>query len=157
MRTLLYGSAISAVGAIALACAGNTGAARSRCALAAEDSVYLAGGPVYRDCGVDVKAQALSSLPQLDYQPVIDRSATRQCFEAEVEFVVDPQGVPEARTARVKRATDPKLGEALLAALKQMRYQPAQKDGAAVRQITSTRYRRGFAVSQQGGPRRDPC
>lgn len=33
------------------------------------DSVYLIGGPVYRDCSVDVRAVAVQPTPRLDYQP----------------------------------------------------------------------------------------
>ena len=158
MRTLRYGGAVSAMGLIVLACAGNTGtAARNRCALSAKDSVYLAGGPVYRECGVDVSAKLLGTPPRPDFQPAVDRNTTRVCLEAEVEFVVDAQGVPEARTARVTRASDPRFGEALLATVPQTRYQPAQKDGAAVRQIVLRKIALGMALAQQGAPRRDPC
>lgn len=158
MSTLPCGAAVLAGGVVALACAGNTGtAARQRCALQAQDSVYLASGPVYRDCAVDVPARPLGARPAVNYQPTVDRTATRQCYEAEVEFVVDAQGVPETRTARITRATEPRLGEALLASIAQWRFQPAQKDGAAVRMIVLNKHAIGMALGAPGAVGRNPC
>ena len=155
MKTFGYWVVTTFASSVMLACAGNPGpSSGERCALAAADTVYLAAGPVYRDCAVDVRARIIGQRASpTDYRPTATPSRGDRCIAAEVQFVVDPQGVPEAGTARVVRADDPALGEALLRVLPQWRYSPAQKDGTAVRQIVRERsaIAIGFTVVRVSG------
>lgn len=50
--------------------------------------------------------------------------------EADVEFTVTASGKPEAIS--VRSATDPELASAVIDAVKQWKFAPAQKDGMAV-------------------------
>lgn len=54
----------------------------------------------------------------------------------EVEFVVDANGFPETRTARILRTNDQAFAESIMAVLPQWRFEPATLDGVPVRQIT---------------------
>lgn len=83
------------------------------------DSVYLIGGPVYRDCSVDVRAVAVQPTPRLDYQPT--SRPTGSAFERGAE--------------RVIQSTDPLLATAIVASLPQWRFEPAREGGRYVRQI----------------------
>jgi hypothetical protein len=146
---------MASAGMLALACASGGGSSGNRvsgCRLAAQDSVFLARGPVYRDCAVDVRAVQLNNVP-LDYRPTTVPRGTR-CYEAQLLFVVDTRGVPEVETARVVRASDSGLSEALLRTLPQWRYRPAQKDGVPVRQIVTMRREIavGVVVVRSGSP-----
>lgn len=128
---------LTTVGALACASAGGGAAGRkSACGLRPSDSSFAAAGPVYRDCAVDTKAQAVNPSARIDFQPA--RGGTN-CYSAEVEFVVNATGFPETNTARVVRANDQSFGEAVLAAVRTLRYQPAIKNGQPVRQIVSER------------------
>jgi hypothetical protein len=129
---------IIAATAAAAACASAGGRAeRSRCPLTTRDSTYLARGPVYRDCAVDEKARLTTTNLHPDYQPTGRPDVG--CFAAEVEFVVDSTGVPEVETARVVRANSSVFGDAVLAMVRSLRYEPAKIAGARVRQIVSER------------------
>jgi hypothetical protein len=64
-----------------------------------------------------------------------------------VQFVVDVRGIPELETARVVQSNEPSFGQAVLATLANWRYEPAQKQGEAVRQIVRERRAVGFAVT----------
>lgn len=135
---------------IAAACSGSGSRARSTsCELASEDSVYLSAGPVFRNCAVDERARPMPSTGRLDFEPprppIVPRPGNRQCFSVELQFVVDTLGVPETRTVRVIRTNYLPMAEAVQAAVKDWRYQPARRDGAAVRQIV--RERRELAVA----------
>lgn len=92
------------------------------CALSPADSVHLAGGPVYRDPPPGGKA----------------------CYTTRIEFVVDTAGRPEPATTRVMRTNNPAFSDAVVATLPTWRYQPARKNGVAVRQIV--REERSMAV-----------
>jgi hypothetical protein len=121
------------------ACASGSGGAARRarsCALAASDSIFAAAGPVFRDCAVDTKAQAVTPNAKIDFRPT--RGGTN-CYSAEAEFVVNSAGMPETKTARLVHATDRSFGEALLDAIANWRYKPAIKDGHPVRQIVDER------------------
>lgn len=106
------------------------GGRKSSCPLQAQDSVYLAAGPVYRDCAVDRKAE-----PTAHPRPAFTPNPAQSCYSAEVEFVVDATGVPEPGTAHVVRSNSRDFAEALTAVVPQLRFQPAMRDGIAVRQI----------------------
>jgi hypothetical protein len=87
---------------------------------------------VYRSCEVGVVAKAIGVAPRLVYTPANVRIA---CSSALIEFVVDSTGTPESIGARIVRATDADLGEALLATVNGRRYTPATLDGRQVRQV----------------------
>lgn len=128
---------LATLGALACASAGGAAAQRSACGLRPSDSSFAAAGHVYRDCGVDTKAQAVNPSARIDFQP--STRGVTNCYSAEVEFVVNAAGFPEVSTARVVRANDPSFGEAVLAAVRTWRYQPAIKNGQPVRQIVDER------------------
>ena len=133
--TVLTGAALCVVATLAAACASTGGAAgRARRGLTRQDSTYLAGGPVYRDCAVDTKARLVTTGLHADYRPNRDG-----CYSAEVEFVVDAAGVPEPRSIRTVRTNDPAFAEALAAFVPGLKYEPARIGGTAVRQIVSER------------------
>jgi hypothetical protein len=106
------------------------GGRHSSCPLRAQDSVYLAAGPVYRDCAVDRKAEVETNLHP-DFRPFPGQS----CYYAEVEFVVGPTGIPEVPTAHVVRSNNHEYGDALSALVPRLKFRPAIRDGATVRQI----------------------
>ncbi|HSQ31104.1 MAG TPA: energy transducer TonB [Gemmatimonadaceae bacterium] len=85
---------------------------------------------------MDGKASLLVANPRIDFQPP---RAVTACYSAEVEFVVDTNGTPEMRTARIVRTTDQSFGQAVLTAVASWRYKPAQRDGRRVRQIVEDR------------------
>ena len=103
---------------------------RGSCSLRAADSALARSGPVYRDCAVDREARLLTSNVRMDFTP-----SRSNCYAAEIEVVVDAQGVPEMTTARVVRTTDGAFAEAALATLARHRYEPARVNGQPVRQI----------------------
>ncbi len=124
---------LGAIFAAACASAGGPAAARargSRCPLEAKDSVFLAGGPVYRDCAVDRKAESIA-----DVHPDFRPDPMERCYSAEIEFVVNQIGLPEAETARLVHTTDRRFAEAVYQTIPRLRYHPALRDGAPVRQI----------------------
>jgi len=131
-----FGGAAVILGVIfAAACASTGGAAGartrgSRCPLEAKDSVFLAGGPVYRDFAVDRKAE-----PIADVHPEFRPDPTTRCYSAEIEFVVNENGLPEEETARILHATDRRFAEAVYQTIPRLRFHPALRGGAPVRQI----------------------
>jgi hypothetical protein len=127
---------VGAAGVLA-ACASAGGAgAHSGCGLSTRDSTYLSRGAVYRDCAVDEKARLLTTNARPDFQP---SSSDNGCIAAEVEFVVDTAGVPELGSQRLVRATKQPFGDAVLAMVTTLRYEPARLAGVRVRQIVSER------------------
>jgi hypothetical protein len=115
---------------------GGASGPKGSCGLRPSDSSFAAGGPVFRDCAVDAKAQALNPSARIDFQPP---RGGGNCYSAEVEFVVNTAGFPETNTARLVRANDQSFGDAVLSAVRTWRYQPARKDGKPVRQIVDER------------------
>ncbi|MFL5614006.1 MAG: energy transducer TonB [Gemmatimonadaceae bacterium] len=103
------------------------------CLLASADSVFLSGGPVYRDCAVTRRAQLLNRTAHPDFRPNI--SSGQSCYSADIQFVVDATGTPEEENATIVRATDPAFGQAALAAVMRWSYKPAQLHDVSVRQI----------------------
>jgi hypothetical protein len=125
---------------VACASAGSAGggsaAGRSGCALTGRDSAYLARGPVFRDCAVDEKARLTTTNAHPDFQPA---PSDNGCLAAEVEFVVDTLGAPEVGSARVVRATTQPFGDAVVAMVPSLKYEPARLSGTRVRQIVVER------------------
>lgn len=113
----------------------------SQCMLSSADAVYLGESPVYRECGVDRKARLTQNAP-VDYRPaIVARTPSRGdvCYVAEVEFIVDPEGIPERNSIRLVRTTDTAYGNAVLSTIEKLRYGPALKDGMPVRQLVRER------------------
>ena len=108
---------------------------QSHCALTARDSLYLAEGPVYRDCAVERRATPVdqSARPELDLTE--PPPGGKACYSVELEFVVDTAGVPEEGTTTVVRTNNPDLATAIAAVVPRWRYRPATINGKRVRQI----------------------
>ena len=121
--------------ASAACAAGASHARQASCALAPADSTYLVRGPVYRDCAVDRRARLLTTDVRLEFEPPGPPAEGTACYRAQIEFVVDSAGVPESETANIVRTNDPAFANAVLATLPRWRYQPARKNGVAVRQV----------------------
>jgi hypothetical protein len=123
------------VGLVAAAACGASRSAETRgaaCPLTQRDSAYLAGGFVYRDCAVSVRAKLVPTSMRIDYRPTQVRNG---CYTAEIEMVVDTLGSAEVRTAQIIRTNDRGFAEAALANISTWRFEPARIDGKAVRQI----------------------
>ena len=110
--------------------------------------------PLYRACAVTVAARRIPSDLRPDFFPA---SRDRSCFSALIEFAVDTLGRPEARTARLLRATDASFGLAAMAIVPGLRFEPARLGGRPVRQIYELRevflLRRGDGLERSGRSR----
>ena len=122
------------VGVIA-ACAGTSSRSNRPCPLAPGDTLYLGRGPVYRACAVDRQARSIDHSARPDFQPSTPPPGGQACYRAELEFVVDSTGVPEAETARVVRTNNPTYAQSVMRVLPRWRYEPARLKGVPVRQI----------------------
>ncbi|HWH52113.1 MAG TPA: hypothetical protein VN651_11270 [Gemmatimonadaceae bacterium] len=116
------------------------------CNLRSEDSLYVVGGPLYRDCGVDRPAHLVTSNVNPEFRVT---GIPRTCYQATVEFVVSAVGAPEPGTLRVLSANDDQFADAMRVMVTHLRYSPGMKDGAAVRQIVTER--RAAAVRTEVG------
>ena len=122
------------------ACASASGGSRKgACALVSGDSIYLKRGTVYRDCAVDQRASLVDRSAHPDFRPTSLPPGGRACYSAEVEFVVDTTGVPEAEPVTVLRSTNREFAQAVVAVVPRWRYQPATIQGVPVRQIVRER------------------
>jgi hypothetical protein len=92
--------------------------------------------PLYRACAVTVAARRIPSDMRPEFFPA---SRDRSCFSALIEFAVDTLGRPEARSARLVKATDPSYGAAALAIVPGLRFEPARLGDRRVRQIYELR------------------
>ena len=138
--TLIAFSFVLPAGFLVAACSSaTTGSSGDGCMIAAEDSVYLRQGNVYRDCAVDRRARLLTPNVRVDYQPSSRPRAGTVCYFAHLQFVVNANGIPEISTASITRTNEQRFAEAALASLPSWRYEPALKDGEPVRQIVSER------------------
>ena len=108
---------------------------KRRCTGEAPDSALLQSGPVYRDCEVDKPARLRTVDLPLDYNPTTGGLGTTRCLRAEFQFVVDTIGRVEPATVRPGNSNDRGLENAVRGNLGQLRYEPARKDGAKVRQV----------------------
>lgn len=121
---------------LSLAACASTGTRAASCVLQPSDSAYAARGPVYRDCAVDEKVSLQTDRLHPDFQASPSNSPN-SCYIAELEFVVDTMGHVEVNTAKVLRTNDQNLVQAEMNLLPQLRYNPAKRNGAKVRQITT--------------------
>jgi hypothetical protein len=126
------------------ACASSGAGRGNNCPLLDRDSTFSATGAVYRDCAVDKKAVLATTNVRSQYRPAT--AGNNQCFSAEAEFVVDTLGHPEARTARILHATDPRYGEAVMELLPTLRFEPAVRGGERVRQVMTYKESLGTRV-----------
>ena len=144
MRRTLEAPAVLAVMLVSIttACASRGGelAESPACGLRSSDSVFTRAGPAYRACAVERPAERISRVA-----PEIVRINPRECYSAQLEFVVGPDGVPEAETARMLTSSSGEYSRAVLAALPQWKYAPALRNGEPVRQIV-TEQEKGIQV-----------
>lgn len=129
-----------ACGLLTLACASSSTTANARradCDVRPEDSVFVATGPAFRDCGVDQRATLTTKEVRPDYQA----SGPDGCSSADLEYVVSTDGGVELGSARVVRASDDAFAQAALLMLPKLRFQPATRDGVPVRMIVREKVR----------------
>ena len=146
-RQLLYALA-SGLAVLGAACSGASRTAtgsHGACGLQSGDTIYVGGGPVYRDCAVDVRAQRQGEEIRSDYRP--STNARSACFSAELEFVVDTLGLPETRSARIVRTNNQDYATAVLATLPRWRYEPARLGNVHVRQIVQEKRSMAMATT----------
>ena len=150
---------IALIAGVVTSCASASGGRKASCALAPGDTVYLARGPVYRECAVDKRAKLIDHSARPDFQPSTPPPGGQECFRAEVEFVVDATGSPETETARVLRTNHPNFAESVLRLVGRWHYEPAVLNGEPVRQIVEASYGMGVAtvVVPAGGVARPPA
>lgn len=129
---------IVVVSAGACASGGSARAAGTTCDLRPADSLFLEAGPVYRDCAVDRPARPVGPEIKPDFADLPG------CQSVTLEFVVGPTGEPEIETARVESTNNEAFALAVLTTLPKWRYEPAQVDGAPVRQIVRADRFAGF-------------
>lgn len=142
-----------------VACAsGGAGATAAQCAAQPADSVYSGSEPAWRACAVQRPARLLTPDQRINWQPPVGTAQPgTRCFLAQVEFVVDTAGVPEAESGRVVQTNEASFARAVLASVPDWRYRPALRDGKPVRQIVTERRTTGtvtriVAVPQGSGP-----
>ena len=137
--------------AIVAACASAPRAANrgASCPLTQLDSAYLARGPVYRECAVDIKARKIPDRSRVDFTP--PRAGATSCYAVEVELVVDSLGKPETETARVVRSTDRTFADAVMQTVRDWRYEAAMLDHRPVRQIVLEKQTSQIMVVAAGG------
>jgi hypothetical protein len=139
------------------ACAhGGSGSVPSaRCLNEPIDSVFLMGGPVYRECEVGPAAR-------VRYQPTPPNpfeTLSRpfpECLVTVLEFVVDTSGLPEILAARVVETNRPEYAQTVKASLARWRFWPALRQGQAVRQVVRWRSAIGLTVTVSTGTPRAP-
>ena len=106
------------------------------CDHADQDTSDYLHTPLYRACAVSVKARAIANDVRPEYSP---SGRDRSCFSAIIQVAVDTVGLPESRTARVVRASDPGFATAVLAIVPAMRFEPARLGARPVRQLFELR------------------
>lgn len=131
ITAILTPATLTIAAAVALAACGSPAVQSASCGAEPRDSVFAAAGPVYHECAVSKRAK----LTNPDVRPIVQLPQRSGCYSAELMFVVDANGRPETSTARVAMTNYQPLGDALLTSLDQWRYEPAQREGAPVRQV----------------------
>lgn len=129
-----------------------------RCSVEVVDTARFGAG-VYRDCDVDRPANLRKS-PRAAFEFPRDLA----CATVDLEFVVDESGHPVSEHARVVATSYRDFARATLKVLPRWEYEPAMKDGAAVRQVVTAHVarmpeRRAFVIrpAPGGGPALPPC
>jgi hypothetical protein len=127
---------------------------RRGCELRSTDSVFLADGPVYRGCAVDVQVKNLTrGTGPLTAPPGPTRDG---CNFVELAFAVDTTGVPDTRTAHVVSTSDRGYADAVLSTLPTWKYEPARIGHSAVRQIVTDREMISAKVQRLNGGNAPP-
>lgn len=103
-----------------------------------------AGVRVYQPCQVDREAKQRGNPPRLDWAPASSELRDGSCFRAEFEFVVDTAGFPELATIHETSSNNAGFSQAVRDAIFRLRYEPARREGAPVRQLVA--YRQSAAV-----------
>ena len=125
------------------------------CGLRDSDSTFIAGAPLYRECAVDVKVTNVTrGKGPLSAPPGPLRDG---CYSAELRFVVDTNGVPERRAARILRTSDSSYADAVVATLPSWRYHPARIKNRPVRQIVTEREAMSITVAHAAAGARSPA
>src|SRR5437660_9939742 len=119
----------------AMACAGAVHQRSSApCSLLTRDSIYLRDGPVYPACAVDSRAQLIDEpSPAFDLNDASARGT--RCLTVTLQFIVDTTGTPEPATLKLISTTNSAYADAIRRMVPAWRFQPARKNGVAVRQI----------------------
>jgi len=121
--------------------------------------------PVYLACHVDREAREARSNAVLNWEPAGGELRPGACFRVEVRFIVDAQGIPEPGTAALISTNNAGFGNAFLALVPDLRYQPARLNGRPVRQVVTFREsigavtvdNRGLGVGSATPTRRARC
>lgn len=105
-------------------------------------SAAAAAGNVLFDFQTEKPALALTGKA-----PVYPVDLRERRIEGQVlaQFVVNEQGIPEPSTVKILKSSEPAFAEAVLTAVPDMRYSPAQAGGRAVKQLVQQRF--GFAIN----------
>jgi hypothetical protein len=128
---LIAGIAVGVLAACSSATSNATTAA-APCGLRGQDSVFVSGRPVYRDCAVDKKARLTSANLHPDFRPTQNGNT---CYYVDAEYVVNDSGKVEIPTARIVRSNNQSLADAVTQMLPRVTYEPAAREGKPVRQI----------------------
>jgi hypothetical protein len=141
-RTIISLTLVVGVATVA-ACSASTAraAASASCDPRSQDSVFTVAAPAFRDCAVDTKVRLLTP----DVRPDVSSSTAgatpiargSNCYFVDLDFVVDTTGQVELGTAHVVRTSHQGFADALMATLPRLRYEPAIRGGAPVRQIVT--------------------
>lgn len=108
--------------------------------------------PVFVACQVDRAVRQRGRTPRIQWQPSPGDIEPGACFFAEFEFVVDTLGLPEPLTIKALRTNNPSFESAVLEVVEVLRYEPARRGGAKVRQVTTFRQTAAMMVQVSTGP-----
>jgi TonB family protein len=111
----------------------------------------VAASHVYTSDQVDVAATTEQDIGALVRYPEALRGAERMAASAVVEFVVDAKGSVEAATINFVAVPAPPFAAALRTALPDLRFSPAMKNGAGVRQVVQLGVRFDPTPQRSGG------
>ena len=89
--------------------------------------------PAYFEFQVERTALPLPGMRGVDYPPELRAQHVEGTVLA--QFVVETSGRPDMRTFKVLRSSNDLFTRAVYDAVKQMRFQPAEIEGRAVRQV----------------------
>ena len=93
--------------------------------------------PVYQRCQVDREAKLKGGLPKLAWKPSVIDLEAGNCIRAEFQFIVDTLGRPEESSIVTVNSTNQDFEDAARQSIYRLRYSPAKRDTAAVRQLVT--------------------
>lgn len=114
------------------------------CTGAPPDSTWLAAGPVYRDCEVDTAARQKDEGPRYQNTRFVGLRVDKPCLRIKLDVVVEANGRVNRDLVNVVSSDHRVMTEETLKTLGGLRYDPAMKDGQAVRQLA--RYERSVRL-----------